>query len=89
MMANDEISPNVAQAAAWNVANELSWEFLLTKNRVERMGGYYERYFTQGELEIAQKVVTESERRAKLRKEEKKDGDEEDREKLFGSGAAR
>ena len=53
------------------------------------MGGYYERYFSPAELEVAQKVVTESERRAKLRKEEKKDGDEEDREKLFGSGAAR
>ena len=89
MMANDEISPNVAQAAAWNVANELSWEFLLTKNRVERMGGYYERYFSPAELEIAQRVVTESERRAKLRKDEKKDDDKESYENRFGSGSAR
>ena len=93
MMANDEITPNVAQAAAWNVANDLSWEFLLTKNRVEKMGGYFERYFSPNELEIAQRVVTESATRAKQRekveKAEKKDSDKEAHERQFGTGSAR
>ena len=88
MMANDEITPNIAQAAAWNVANGLSWEFLLTKNRVELMGGYFERYFSRRELEIAQQVVAESAARAKQRKSEKKDGDKEDYERRFGTGSA-
>ena len=64
MLASDEISQNVAQAAAWNVSDELSWDFLLTKNRVERMDGYFERYFTQQELVLAQQVVAETQIRA-------------------------
>lgn len=64
MVANDEISQNIAQAAAWNVANELSWEFLFNKNRVERMDGSFERYFVRDELIIAQQVVAAAQQRA-------------------------
>ena len=75
MIANDEITQNVAQAAAWNIANDLSWEFLLTKNRVERMGGYYERYFNENELMVAYQVVEaatlRAEETAKRREESK------------------
>ena len=45
MLANDEVAQPVAQAAAWNVENGLSWNELLVKNRVEHMDGSYERYF--------------------------------------------
>ena len=64
MLANDEITQNVAQAAAWNAANGLSWEEMLTKNRIERMDGYYERYFTPDELMIAHRVVEVAAERA-------------------------
>ena len=67
MLANDEITQQVAQAAAWNTANGLSWQELLVKNRVELMGGYFERYFTPQQLMMAQQVV----RIAGLRAEER------------------
>lgn len=63
MVAAGEIPQNVAQAAAWNVANGLSWEFLLSKNRVERMDGSFERYFSRQELLIAQQVVAVAQKR--------------------------
>lgn len=64
MLANDEISQNVAQAATWNVTDGLTWDFMLTKNRIERMDGYYERYFNPNELMIAHKVVEVAKERA-------------------------
>ncbi len=73
MIANDELTQNVAQASAWNLANELSWEFLLTKNRIERMDGSYERYFNPNELLRAQRVVQEVTFRADETAKNKKD----------------
>ena len=67
MLANDEITQPVAQAAGWNIANELSWEFLLNKNRVELSTGYYERYFSPGQLELAFRVVEVATERADAR----------------------
>ena len=64
MLANGEIRQPVAQAAAWNVANKLSWNFLLTKNRVELSNGYFERYFAPVQLYEAQGTVQEAQRRA-------------------------
>lgn len=63
MVASGEISQNIAQAAAWNVANGLSWEYLLTKNRVERMDGSFERFFSRQELIFAQRVVSAAQER--------------------------
>jgi hypothetical protein len=67
MLANDEVTQLVAQAAAWNIANGLSWDELLVKNRVELMGGYYERYFTPTQLQIAHKIVDVASERAEER----------------------
>ena len=75
MLASGEIPQNVAQAAAWNITDELSWDVLATKNRVERMDGYYERFFTHNELRAAQQVVAESQTRADAIEEES-DGSE-------------
>ena len=58
LLASGQIDQHVAQASAWSVANGLTWEFMLTKNRVERMDGTYERYFTPNQLLAAQHVVT-------------------------------
>ncbi len=61
MLAEDEVSQNVAQAAAWNVTDNLGWQELATKNRFEsQMGGRTERYFTRNELIIAQQAVAVS-----------------------------
>ena len=68
MLANDEITQPVAQAAGWNIANNLTWEFMLNKNRVELSTGYYERYFNQGQLEIAFRVVEVAGERADMRR---------------------
>lgn len=57
LLATGQIDQHVAQAAAWNVANGLTWEFMLTKNRVERMDGTFERYFSPDHLLAAQRVV--------------------------------
>ncbi len=67
MLANDEITQPVAQASAWNVANGLSWQELLVKNRIERMDGSYERYFHPQHVYFAQRVVVASEQRAEAR----------------------
>jgi hypothetical protein len=67
MLATGEVSQKVAQAAAWNVANGLSWQELLYKNKIERMDGSYERYFHPQHLRIAQQVTTASAQRAEAR----------------------
>ena len=36
-------------------------------NRVERMGGYYERFFSVDELKLAAKVLVEAGRRADMK----------------------
>ncbi|MEL7497484.1 MAG: hypothetical protein AAFN77_07730 [Planctomycetota bacterium] len=77
MLANDEIVQPVAQAAAWNVANGLTWQQLLVKNRIERMDGSFERYFHPMHLRYAQQVVVASVQRAKLRAEAKEESEKE------------
>jgi len=57
MLANDKIDTQVAQAAAWNIANGLNWMELLTMNRIERMDGSFERYFRQDQVIAAQQVA--------------------------------
>ena len=77
MVANDEIAQPAAQAAAWNITG-VSWQELLTKNRIERMDGYYERFFSPNQLVFAQQVVNvaiqRAEEAAKLAEEKSKDG---------------
>jgi len=69
MLAADEVTQNVAQATAWHLTDGLSFEHMLTMNRVERMGGYFERFFSPDELRVAVQVLTEAGRRAGLRAE--------------------
>ena len=64
MLANDEVAQPVAQAAAWNVTDDKSWQELSMMNRVESMNGYFERFFTRNQLLFAQQVVTVAEQRA-------------------------
>lgn len=67
MLANDEVAQPVAQAAAWNVENKLSWNELLVKNRIERMDGSFERYFHPNHIKFAVQVVAVAVQRAEMR----------------------
>ena len=69
MLAEDEVTQNVAQATTWHLTDGLSFESMLTMNRVERMGGYFERFFSVDELKFAVEVLAEAGRRAELRAE--------------------
>jgi len=58
-----ELSQKVAQAAAWNLANGLSWERLAAE-KIDHAGGVPdEAYFTPAELHAAQQVVAVATRR--------------------------
>ncbi|MBI2480893.1 MAG: hypothetical protein HYV60_20365 [Planctomycetia bacterium] len=69
MLGYGEIPQNAAQAAAWNLANGLSWQELAVKNRVElKTVGYAERFFAPLELVLASRIADEATRRAKATK---------------------
>ena len=79
MLAEDEVSQNVAQAAAWNVTDDLSWQELSVKNRFEsQMGGRTERYFNHNELAIAQQAVAVSIERVNEKAAETKSSEDSD-----------
>ena len=79
MLAEDEVSQNVAQAAAWNVTDDLSWQELSVKNRFEsQMGGRTERYFNRNELVIAQQAVAVSIERVNEKAAETKNSEDSD-----------
>ncbi len=66
MLGNGEIPQNAAQAAAWNLANGLSWQELAAKNRVElKTIGYVEKYFAPHELVFASRIAGEANQRAR------------------------
>jgi hypothetical protein len=67
MLASDEIAQPVAQAAAWHVTDNLSWDELLVKNRIERMDRSFVRYFHPEHVRIAQMVVNVAAERAEAR----------------------
>jgi hypothetical protein len=75
MIAADEVSQPVAQAASWSITDGLSWQKLLTMNRLERMDGYFERFFTPNQLRYAQQVVAVASVRAEQRQQLKQDDD--------------
>ncbi len=75
MIANDEITQPVAQAASWSITDGLSWQEMLVKNRIERMDGYFERFFSPNQVAFAQQVVAVAAQRAEERREAMKDDD--------------
>ncbi len=57
LLGDQAVAQNVAQAAAWHIANGLSHETLAAKNRRESQFTGNEKYFTPTELEFASRVV--------------------------------
>lgn len=88
MLANDEIAQPVAQAAAWNVENKLSWDELLVKNRVERMDGSFERYFHPSHVKVAVQVVSVAAQRAEQRAKLAPETEEEPKDDRYNVQAA-
>ncbi|MGB7343404.1 MAG: hypothetical protein WBD20_04285 [Pirellulaceae bacterium] len=70
-LGNGLVTQNTAQAAAWHMMDNLSWEFLAAKNRVESQYTGNVRWFSPFELRTAVAVVNESKRIATERKTDK------------------
>ena len=64
MVAKGEIDPQSAQAAAWHLANGLSWEELANKVGVKHLDGSKEAFFSAEQLKRAYVVANVAERRA-------------------------
>jgi hypothetical protein len=78
-LAQGKVDQSSAQAAAWNVANGLSWAELAVKNRVQLSNGYTERFFGMRNLQIGQQLVAYAQHRAALvAKERKSRGEKSD-----------
>lgn len=56
LVASGRIDPQVAQAAAWNIANDMSWQELASKPK-SRLGGRSKPYFSGIELTRARNLV--------------------------------
>ncbi len=63
MVARGEIAQPVAQAAAWNQMEGLSWEFLLNHDRKRLSNGYREKFFAPEHIMWAQQVVVVAQQR--------------------------
>ncbi len=71
MVANDEVTQQIAQAAAWHRMDGLSWDFLANHNRKEFSNGYYERFFTLDQIRWAQQLVPFANQRVAARQAQK------------------
>ena len=68
LVARGRLHPQVAQAAAWNIASGMSWRQLASKRNIRLGGGYQPAYFNRVELVYAQQAVAWSTGRATERK---------------------
>ncbi len=59
LLGHGRLPQNMAQAAAWNMANGLSWQELAHKNRVESKYTGNIRFFNQRELVTARNLATQ------------------------------
>jgi len=65
MLGRGEVPQNAAQAAAWNLANKMSWQELAAKNRVESRFTGNQRFFNPAELALAMRITSEATKRTK------------------------
>ena len=71
MLGRGEVPQNAAQAAAWNLANGMSWQQLAAKNRVESKYLGNQRFFSRLELALAVRITGEATNRAQQSQSEK------------------
>ena len=72
MLARGEVDQHSAQAAAWHLANGLTWQELARKIGAKHIGGATEPYFTPVQLSKAFAIAQEATRRAEQNKSEVK-----------------
>ncbi|MEZ6065558.1 MAG: hypothetical protein R3B90_07555 [Planctomycetaceae bacterium] len=56
LVGEGDVDPQAAQAAAWHIANDMSWQSLQDK-RTPHLNAAPTRYFSQGDLQLAQQIV--------------------------------
>ena len=66
MLGRGEMPQEVAQAATWHLANNLSWEELAHKIKVKHLNGSVEYYFSRSQVALAMQVALAATRRAEL-----------------------
>jgi hypothetical protein len=66
MLGRGEIDQSAAQAAAWHLANGLTWQQLNSRIGVRHINGVTEPFFSPQALHNAERVVEEVNRRARL-----------------------
>lgn len=64
MLGNREIPRNAAQAASWHLTDGLKWDELLVKEKLRLSNGYFERYFTPNDVNLAVRIANEANRRS-------------------------
>lgn len=64
MVGRGETDQVSAQAAAWHLANEMTWDQLRQKVGIKHWNGRTEPFFTERQLEKAQEIVSVAKRRA-------------------------
>ncbi len=70
MLGNGQISRRAAQAAAWHLNNDMTWEQLAAK-RIHHAGGMSQPYFSPAEIQAAMRAAAAAERAAKEQQEQK------------------
>jgi hypothetical protein len=75
LVATGRVNQQAGQAAAWHLANKMSWQQLASKS-VQQVGGLPPSpYFNPAELQFAVQLVGISHERARTRKENEKQDD--------------
>jgi hypothetical protein len=65
MLGRNEIPQNAAQAAAWHLANGLTWQQLAQKDRFRsQITGAFQKWFSPRDLMFAQRIAVEAKKRA-------------------------
>ena len=70
LVGSNRIDKSAAQAAAWHLANKMSWKELANKN-IRRIGRPDDRYFNSKQLLAAQQLVNMATQKAKDKKDKK------------------
>lgn len=65
LMGSTDMPQRVAQAAAWHMTDDLSWQELAAKDRVRLSNGYVEKYFNARDLYFANQAFAAAEQLAK------------------------
>jgi hypothetical protein len=69
MLGRGEIDQRSAQAAAWHLANGMSWDELAAKVGAKHIGGATQPYFTSAQMEMALRITREATRRVEENKD--------------------